>query len=152
MTEAQHDRHRHCGERGLEGEDLCHQRCVATHLAREYVGIGRGRHRRAAGDHCEIYSGQAKPCADRNRDRRHHDQLERAGDKHHGIRVNQLAHAQTRTDDEQAEGEGRTSQRIDEAMRGPGIHAASGLSARPIPHAQMNGFCTMASMMLRQSG
>ena len=77
--ERDRDRHRGGGEHRLDGEDLRHQRRIAAELARQDVGIRRGRHGRAAGDHREVRAGQAERQRDADRDRRHHDELQRAG-------------------------------------------------------------------------
>ena len=45
------------GEHGLERQDLRHQRRVAAHLARQDVGVRRGRHRRAAGHDQQVGAG-----------------------------------------------------------------------------------------------
>ena len=117
--EAQHDRHRHRRQRRLDGEDLRHQRRVASHLSRRRIGIGRCRHRRAARDHREVRAGEAERCTDRNRDCGHHHQLERAGEKHRGVRVDQFAYTQACADDQQAECQRRASERVNERMRRP---------------------------------
>ena len=133
-TRRDRDRHRDGREHGFDGEDLRHQRRVAAHLARQDVGIRRRRHRGAARDHQRDSAPDSPPArAMRDRDRRHHDQLERAGRSASAAfgRISSLE-PQARADDQQAERERGAAERIDEDVDRLRDRArATGLSAMP---------------------